>query len=837
MHPAPSTVASPWSRLVLWMVLALCVALGSACGGDDDPAPPQITVQPADTSVSAGSTATLSVQASGTDLAYQWQRSSDGGTTWSDIAGATGDRLVTPVTTLADDGTRYRVVLSAAGVHVTSSAVRLGVTAAVVAPTLTVQPAAQAVVMPAMASFSVTASGTSPGYQWQRSTDQGASWAAVAGATTATHTTAATTLAMDGELYRVTVSNSAGNVTSAAARLTVSAMPAAAAITTPPSDRAVTAGSTAAFTAVASGSPAPGLQWQRSVDGGATWADIAGATASTYTTGITTVADDGQRLRVVASNSGGTATSSAARLTVTPAPQAPAVTTQPVNQTVTAPAAATFVVAGSGVPGPAVQWQLSTDGGSTWANIVGATASSYTTPATVLADSGKRYRAQLGNTSGSATSDAALLTVSAAPVGAAWQTAQALRGADAFAASHVAVAGGAAGQFVAVWLDTDDNAAKQLRASRHTPGLGWSAAVTVAAVSSTSGATMGHVVAMDPAGNAVVVFTSLSNNRQSVWASRQGTTGAWSTPVLLESEDGGQAELPALAIDEQGTATAAWQQNDTVFFPNSISTRRITTSRLVPGQPWTPPLDIDFTAGSGANGTGLPIHVGASPAGDVVVGWTTGTATGQVAAANVLRRGVGWTGAQQLVSGGTPTTATTVGGVAINDAGVALVAFRQLPSVPSNVFVARYTPATGWASPEFLGPNGDAARVLLGPDGTAVVAWDGVSGNSIRVTRGTAAGVWTEPFLVGGGFGTRIGRDAAGNVTLVFSDTANPRRMLSARWPATGALTAAGVIETATGVGSVIGAGALAVGADGQAAAVWIESETPRAVPWVNVYR
>ena len=280
------------------------------------------------------------------------------------------------------------------------------------------------------------------------------------------------------------------------------------------------------------------------------------------------------------------------------------------------------------------------------------------------------------------------------------------------------MAAGPAGQFVAVWLDTDPSFGQQLapqalRASRYTPGSGWSAPVTVTAVQSNTRGTMSHALVMDRSGNAVLVFTSLSNGRQ-------GPGGFWSMGVLLETQDDGQddgqAELPALAIDDQGTATAVWQQNDPIFFPNLIVTRRVTASRLVPGQPWTAPVDIDFATGSGANGTSLNIHV----------------------------------------TGGTPTTASPVGSVAINDAGVALLTLRRLPSVPNNVFVARCTPGTGWAAPDFLALNGDAARVLLAPDGSAVVAWDAVSGNSIYAVRGTAAGVWGAPSLVGGGFGTQI---------------------------------------------------------------------------------
>ncbi|HWK84745.1 MAG TPA: hypothetical protein VNS61_13510, partial [Caldimonas sp.] len=109
------------------------------------------------------------------------------------------------------------------------------------------------------------------------------------------------------------------------------------------------------------------------------------------------------------------ATSNGATLTVNPAPVPPSITLQPVDVTVVAPATATFTAAASGVPSPTVQWQQSTDAGVTWTNINGATNPSLTTPATVLADSGKRFRAVFTNASGSVTTSAAILTVTTAP--------------------------------------------------------------------------------------------------------------------------------------------------------------------------------------------------------------------------------------------------------------------------------------------------------------------------------------------------------------------------------------------------------------------------------------
>lgn len=79
------------------------------------------------------------------------------------------------------------------------------------------------------ATFNVVATGTDLTYQWQVSTDSAATWVNVTagtGATTANYTTQAATLGMNGYLYRVLVTNSAGNAaTSNTALLTVTSTP------------------------------------------------------------------------------------------------------------------------------------------------------------------------------------------------------------------------------------------------------------------------------------------------------------------------------------------------------------------------------------------------------------------------------------------------------------------------------------------------------------------------------------------------------------------------------------------------------------------------------------
>ncbi len=175
-------------------------------------------------------------------------------------------------------------------------------------------------------------------------------------------------------------------------------------ITAEPSNVTVTAGQAATFSVGATGTAPLSYQWQKN---GAT---IAGATASSYTTPVTTSADNGATFLAVVSNTAGSKTSSAATLTVNAAPVGPSITAQPQNQSVTVGQTATFSVTATGTAPLSYQWQKKS------MNIAGATNSSYTTPATLSGDNGATFDVVITNTAGTITSANATLTVNAAAV-------------------------------------------------------------------------------------------------------------------------------------------------------------------------------------------------------------------------------------------------------------------------------------------------------------------------------------------------------------------------------------------------------------------------------------
>jgi hypothetical protein len=345
---------------------------------------PTITMQPVSQTVVSPMTATFSVAATGTaPLSYQWFANG------APIGEAMSSTYTTPATSSSNNGALYTVTVTNATGTVTSAGATLTVNSA---PTITLQPMSQTVVSPAMATFSVTATGTAPlSYQWS------ANGIPIVGATSSNYTTAATTSNNNGTVYTVAVTNTAGSVTSSTATLTVNAAPA---ITLQPMSQTVVSPAMATFSVTATGTAPLSYQWF------ANGAPIVGATSSSYTTAATTSNNNGTLYTVMVTNTVGSVTSTAATLTVN---TVPTILAQPVSQTVTAPATATFSVVASGSGTLMYQWFLN------GAAISGATSSTFTTPATTATGSVASYTVKVSNATGMVTSTAATLTVDSTP--------------------------------------------------------------------------------------------------------------------------------------------------------------------------------------------------------------------------------------------------------------------------------------------------------------------------------------------------------------------------------------------------------------------------------------
>ena len=184
-----------------------------------------ITLQPVNATGNEGGTSSYTVagNTSSGSHTYQWSKS-DNGVDYNTIPGAVGATYTTPALVFADDNDdRFKCTLSLVGAQndlVSTFAVQTVLRVI----SISQQPQAQTIIEGQTATFSITAAITSGSinYQWQKSTDSGANWANINGATAASYTTVTQPFPTLNNEYRCVLSNSnAISVTSQSATITV----------------------------------------------------------------------------------------------------------------------------------------------------------------------------------------------------------------------------------------------------------------------------------------------------------------------------------------------------------------------------------------------------------------------------------------------------------------------------------------------------------------------------------------------------------------------------------------------------------------------------------------
>ena len=102
--------------------------------------PPEVIVGPADQSITYGSDASFYASAKGEPpITVQWQVSSDGGATFSNIIGETNNTLIITRPAVAHSGYKYRAVFSNGGGNTPTSAATLTLVALIATPSITAQ--------------------------------------------------------------------------------------------------------------------------------------------------------------------------------------------------------------------------------------------------------------------------------------------------------------------------------------------------------------------------------------------------------------------------------------------------------------------------------------------------------------------------------------------------------------------------------------------------------------------------------------------------------------------------------------------------------------------------
>jgi|GEM_PF-2862111 len=311
-----------------------------------------ISKQPRDTAVCVSSGQTFKVTATNV-FKYQWKLNN------SIIVGAINSTYTLPNVSSSDTG-KYMVLLTAYAPCpvVSSDTVKLKTVGAVI---INAQPSNQILCENNSATFSISASNAG-GYQWRKNGVN------ITGATNSSYTITSLVLADSGN-YDVVLSDtsSCGSIFSAAAKLTVNAVPT---ISIQPTNQVLCANDV--LTLSVTGQNALSYQWRKA------GTNIIGATSTTYTINPVLVSDAGL-YDVVLKGKTACADKTSNSISVSISPK-PAVTVQPVAQTVCANGSATFSVTANN----AISYQWRRNG----VNILGATTATYSVASATTALAG-----------------------------------------------------------------------------------------------------------------------------------------------------------------------------------------------------------------------------------------------------------------------------------------------------------------------------------------------------------------------------------------------------------------------------------------------------------------
>lgn len=374
-----------------------------------------ITLHPADYSSTDGATLPSGAFAAEGEadggVTYQWQRSNNGGTTWTNISGATSATYGGIAVSYTDDAAMFRCAITGDGQTLFTTSADL--TVAPPALTISSQPSSvTAHYGSATFSFGFTGgpAGTSSVY-WESSVP-GGGWVRVPGATSTTLALSGLTIDSNGTLYRGVVQKGAASAITSTATLSVPGV----LIFLQPVDATAVNGGAATFTVDFSSVECslPTVQWQSRSTPSASWQFESGYTGKSVTFPSLTTARSGTQFRARVVCGASETFSNFATLTVTVPPVV--ITTQPADATAALGGASfSFAFSGGDSSTPTIRWERALPGGA-FAPIVGATTSTLTLTGITSPLSGAQYRATVTIGSQSATTRSAVLTVAGAAI-------------------------------------------------------------------------------------------------------------------------------------------------------------------------------------------------------------------------------------------------------------------------------------------------------------------------------------------------------------------------------------------------------------------------------------
>ncbi len=307
--------------------------------------------------------------------------------------------------------------------------------------------------------------------------------------------------------------------------------------------------------------------------------------------------------------------------------------------------------------------------------------------------------------------------------GTGWGLPQLLETDDRDDAFNPQIAFDLQGNAIAVWSQDTSTGVYSLFANRYVSGIGWGVAQLLEA--DDTGTATDPQIAIDPAGNAIAVWSQVIGARISIFANRYVSGTGWGTAQLVETDDISHASDPQIAIDPAGNAIAVWRQNTGTTFYS------IFANRYVSGTGWGLPQLLETDDAVNAYESQIAID----SAGNAIAIWRQITNEKWSIFTNRYVPGTGW-GLPQLIETDDENSAENPQ-IAFDAEDNAIAVWHQVANTKYSIFANRYVSGTGWGLPQLIETDDiEIARypqIAIDPVGNAIAVWQQDDGTRISI--------------------------------------------------------------------------------------------------------